>query len=695
MAGRRTLMNGLQSVMVVVLVAGALAACASREPSGSTTKVPPPPIKGDLAPVQTVPDQETVVELGGGARLIIPPGAMAAGATVRASYKNPPKGEWGPLRPLAAPVELVSEPPDAISGVLTLEFPVGHASHPESGGEVGISTFDASTNSWTDHPSTYDSARQYVVAQIAHFSWWNPFSWDWPSILARINQRVGEMVGKRAPAARCERRQAPPGWATAFAGITKDGAIAVRACAEGEGDVLAVELVNNRPYSMVLKYGSGVKWGWHEKGDSAQDVLRNGLADRFVRSDELYLPPRGRASVGILKTSGHKVFSAGVTSMSLAIDALDHVLKEKIEKIPGASPCLKALWETPVGEFSPGRVRDGVDAAFTCVVRHASALGYFDRSTISQLDAITRKLTVAGQALKIWDYEWKFLDLFVDWKVGDAGGLGAGFSFLGRADPLTGGGPGTGAGGSGNPGTPAPPVPAALRFAVTGSCTTAGGTLRSNSSGFTPGGRYTIKVFYPDGRPYTNLTAGSSGTVRSDGSVVWNWDCTGDPPGRYTTELADESTGRSTGRVAFSIGGSQPPQTPPTTQAPPPVVPPTTGAATNTPSTREGTVNGCNTYGQECEGNPIYRDVPPPGYNYRTWPKVTTVANGTRLTARCWAEGGTTWNYAASHNPPDYGPNPYESTIYFNVRAPNGEWGWIPDTYFVRDKQGRMGLPRC
>jgi hypothetical protein len=261
----------------------------------------------------------------------------------------------------------------------------------------------------------------------------------------------------------------------------------------------------------------------------------------------------------------------------------------------------------------------------------------------------------------------------------------------------------------------APPTPttspvAPLPFAVSGSCSSSGGTLGSSSSGFTPGGRYTIKVFYPDGRPYTNLTAGSEGTVRSDGSVVWNWDCTGDPAGTYATELADQATGRTTRRVPFTIGearapATQPPATsPPATQPPatspsatqaPTTAPPATQAPATAPSTRDGTVNGCNTYGQNCEGNPIYRDLPPPGYDYRTWPKITTVANGSHLAARCWAEGGTTWNYAAAHNPPDFGPNPYESNVYFSVRAPNGEWGWIPDTYFVRDKIGRLGLPRC
>jgi hypothetical protein len=131
---------------------------------------------------------------------------------------------------------------------------------------------------------------------------------------------------------------------------------------------------------------------------------------------------------------------------------------------------------------------------------------------------------------------------------------------------------------------------------------------------------------------------------------------------------------------------SIPSPTPPTT----PQAPPTTSVG---PKTAVGTVNGCNTYGQNCDGNPIYVNVPQPGYDWRTEPKITTVANGTQLTARCWARGGITYNWAVSLGDP--GPNPYDSDIYYNVQAPSGLWGYIPDTYFVRDKVNKMGLSEC
>jgi uncharacterized protein YndB with AHSA1/START domain len=116
------------------------------------------------------------------------------------------------------------------------------------------------------------------------------------------------------------------------------------------------------------------------------------------------------------------------------------------------------------------------------------------------------------------------------------------------AQPTQAAGPGTG--------TP-------LTFGITGSCTINGGTLTGTSSGFTPGGTYYVRAWYPDGSEYTNIT--HSATVRADGTVVWTWPCAGDPQGTYTTQVTDEATGRTTPVVQFTIGAG----TPAPTTAPP------------------------------------------------------------------------------------------------------------------------------
>lgn len=132
--------------------------------------------------------------------------------------------------------------------------------------------------------------------------------------------------------------------------------------------------------------------------------------------------------------------------------------------------------------------------------------------------------------------------------------------------------------------------------------------------------------------------------------------------------------------------GPQPAQTtlpPPTTQPP------------SRQLEREGTVNSCNTYGENCGDQAIYKSTPPPNFEPLTWTRVATVPNGARLVASCWADGGVVTNYVETSKVPDYGPNPYESSIHFSVRTSNGASGWIPDTSFARDKDTRMGLPGC
>lgn len=132
-------------------------------------------------------------------------------------------------------------------------------------------------------------------------------------------------------------------------------------------------------------------------------------------------------------------------------------------------------------------------------------------------------------------------------------------------DNPTGAGAGGGGGGGGGWGTSdEPPVSTPLptgplAFGITGSCTNAGGRLTSTSGNFSPNHRYSIVVWRPDGSQYP-LGKYDGGKVAGDGTIRWYWDCAGDPAGTWTTEVTDTATGRTTGKVTFTIGGSQPDQ---------------------------------------------------------------------------------------------------------------------------------------
>lgn len=159
------------------------------------------------------------------------------------------------------------------------------------------------------------------------------------------------------------------------------------------------------------------------------------------------------------------------------------------------------------------------------------------------------------------------------------------------------------------------------------------------------------------------------------GLVVYDWTVGGLFTGRSSEGAAEDSPGPTAATPEPTDGGVS------------------VDTGPNDPATSEGTVRGCNTYGGNCDGNPIHVQVPPPNYDWASWPTIDRVPNGSVLVARCWAIGATVTNYRV--DPPDHGPDPYASDIHFNVQAADGRWGWIPDTYFVRDQGGRMGLQRC
>jgi hypothetical protein len=398
--------------------------------------VPGPP-GSDPDPVKVLGSETTTVDLGGGAHLIIPPGAMTPGAIVHASYKNHPDGDWNDLKPLAAPIKLTSEPANAIHGLLTLEFPVPTGYYGNDSGQQTISTFDPTTSRWIEVATTYDTARHMLIAEIPHFSWYDPTSWNWDAIITHTNQRIGQLIGKRADAPKCDPKSPPPQWSTAFAGISTDPAIAVRACVQSQGDVLDVEMVNNRPYSMYLTYpyGVAIKWGWHESGNSAEDKARNILGDRLAGPGRLYLPPLSHASVGIPKTTKYQqyFFNIGYGMRPYTVDAVSNILGTGAEAIPGAGPCLEGLFSAKFGGVNPANLRDNALKIFHCAAMDANGRAAMVGWQPERLKAFGKTLKLAGKALQVGTITWQLSDLFVDnYVINNPSDLGAGFSFLGR-----------------------------------------------------------------------------------------------------------------------------------------------------------------------------------------------------------------------------------------------------------------------
>ncbi|NCD18897.1 MAG: hypothetical protein EOL89_02770 [Actinobacteria bacterium] len=381
-----------------------------------------------------------VVELGGGARVIFEE-ELPSEAELTVGRSHAPDAP-ADLVALTDPVKL--ELAGAEFTGATLEFPLPDVSLADADA-VMVATYDETLGEWVPVTSQYDASAGVVRAYTTHFSWWAPWTWDWAGIGATVNQAVGEVIGKRSGQATCSRGQATPDWVAQVVGVSNDPALAIRSCAEGEGGVLAVEIVNNRPYGQVLTYGSAVKWGWHETGSSYADAGRNEFMDGMLGGDRLYLPPNGRASVGILEPAAGSMvsFHIGVTPETILGDVISVVGQDVMGAIgsqmygPVLGEC-SAYLATVVPPEDLGSVDalgQLVTGAADCLQRSvvsAAGQGLLDDVSVAKLESTLGAIKGAnrvGMYLKAYDVEWKLLDLWVDQKiVGGVGEFGNGFS---------------------------------------------------------------------------------------------------------------------------------------------------------------------------------------------------------------------------------------------------------------------------
>ena len=286
-----------------------------------------------------------VYRLPGGGTLTVPRAALSPGAKViarRADRRRLP----GHARSLGRPVSLRVAHGRLVAPV-QLRFPYRERIDPLGMPldlSVQIAYFDARARQWKTVPAHVNRIRRTVTATITApiwneanlivdakgaraaaagggSSWWNPLSWDWASLAARLDQRVGEVRGARTGPAHCTTGTRVPAWAVVTVSNTTDNPL--RTCAEGQGDNVVVQIVNNRPYGVILKYGAPVAWGWHEQPGESDKAAGAMLADALVSPSELYIAPLKAASVGVPRGAWRAAhFQASITRKSLAADVL-------------------------------------------------------------------------------------------------------------------------------------------------------------------------------------------------------------------------------------------------------------------------------------------------------------------------------------------------------------------------------------
>lgn len=384
--------------------------------------------------------RQRVVHLPGGGRLVVPKSSLSPGAHVVARRAKQPRArKRSALRSLGKPISLRALGGEVVGPIrLTLPYrkrvkPLGMPLRLT----VEIAYFSAATRQWLTlparvnprrrrvsaviSPAVWNEANLVVVGKGAHAaadggsSWWNPFSWDWANVAARLSQRIGELRGGRTGPAPCTSGVGVPSWAAQV--ITNNGAeLQLRTCAEGEDDNVVVQIVNNRPYGVILKYGASVAWGWHEVPGTVSGDVAAMLADQLVSPNELYIPPLKRASVGIPRGDWFFAsFQASITAKSLAADALA-IVADQVD-MRGVRPqaigklATACTWLLKPGTDGSVAISSNVADTFAgvseCLMKAAPSIaaeGLFDRKKVSELEhglAVLSRINRAAEAAKV------------------------------------------------------------------------------------------------------------------------------------------------------------------------------------------------------------------------------------------------------------------------------------------------------
>lgn len=399
----------------------------------------------DRSTFKTSADRERVYELGDGARLVVPPNSVSPHAVVTAERGPAPVTDVADgAQLLGSPVELSID--GELLAPVTIEFPYDAQQYEPS--DVGIATLDPTTGQWMPVPSIADPVRGMVTASTPHFSFWSSIRDFVFAFFDRIVQDFGELVGTRAGAARCPTDVRLPNWVSDVS-VTNDANAPLRGCVRSEGNTVAIELVNNRPYGVVVSFGVPVAWAWAERGASLVDMGVGAATP--PPSDGLYLPALSRGSVGINRGDWASAnFLARPRWYTIGLDVLLDVLS--VAKVADAKGAITAITKALTGDCArlllttdattdPANLVDAITASAPCLRDALSAAIQRGMLTSSQaLDKTSHvldELSKLGKALQVIKIANRYLELLRD------GGLGlyGGFTVLATPTPGARGGP--------------------------------------------------------------------------------------------------------------------------------------------------------------------------------------------------------------------------------------------------------------
>jgi Domain of unknown function (DUF4407) len=401
------------------------------------------------------------IRLNGGEKLTIPVGAITGNAPVTATYTA--AHSWAGNSPASDEVTFTSTGTIAGKPMLSLPVAASQATAAQDGALV-VAYWSPSTSTWTSYPTTYDPMTRTMRAVLAHFSTWRFWTRDWGSDLATISQAAGALEGRRATGApECDASAAVPSWYRTSTGIAESPSQPVLGCVMGHpgSNDLDVELVNNRPYGLMLSYGGAtVTQAQHDGPVTLTDGLRDAIGDFAARAEGgLYLPPLSRASIEIINAGRARNlnFTITPTRATIVADALDISLGPLIRKgtsaaaakwgrnvfAAAAGSCTQFMTSFPVASIpdqstvmsvltsaAPECLKEILTAAAGSETAVRAGVGDGIVTLISTAADGLEKIISIGKWADIEDKLGKVLDFVIDRAAIAAPELGYGFAIL-------------------------------------------------------------------------------------------------------------------------------------------------------------------------------------------------------------------------------------------------------------------------
>ncbi|WP_406832829.1 hypothetical protein ABEG17_08405 [Pedococcus sp. KACC 23699] len=151
-------------------------------------------------------------------------------------------------------------------------------------------TYDEQDGSWVAQDGTYDPSAGTITLSVTHFSWWNPFSWNYHAIEDSLRQAGADMAG--IPSGIAPTCANSPG--ADQAQLTGTGSKLVDACLDTDGSDVVLRMRGVKDYPLLVSWSGQATLQKHtDYGVDLSSLYRWFAATTHAIGQEQVLLPSG------------------------------------------------------------------------------------------------------------------------------------------------------------------------------------------------------------------------------------------------------------------------------------------------------------------------------------------------------------------------------------------------------------------